>query len=114
MCIGKSDRNTDAMTVTSSDKSLTCRIESCESYVYLGCIFTSDGNIKTAVKKHVEDKKKQLLKLVMFYAKNPDMPFSVKLKVMNACFLSSVLYSCESWIHVNISKNYIMEQLKHC
>ena len=38
----------------------------------------------------------------MFFAKNQDMPFSVKLKVLNVCFLSTILYGCESWLNVSL------------
>ena len=47
-------------------------------------------------------RKRHLLKLIMFFAKNQDMPFSVKLKVLNACFLSTILYGCESWLNVSL------------
>ena len=100
MCVGKMNLDTDTLVVTSSDSNVTYRIDHCESYVYLGC--SSDGSTKTALNKHVEDKRKHLLKLIMFYVKNQEMPFHVKLKVLNACFLSSVLYSCESWINVSL------------
>ena len=97
MVIGKHVGTIDPLVVTSSDQNHICKIEYCESYTYLGCIFTNDGRTRTAIKSHVEDKKKHLLKLIMFFAKNPDMPFSVKLK----------LAECESktsgkavlWIH---------------
>ena len=56
-------------------------------YLYI----TSDGKIKTALKRHIDDKKKHLLKPVM-HDKNTDMPFCVKLKVLNACFLCSIMY----------------------
>ena len=102
MCVGKMNLDTDTLVVTSSDSNVTYRIDHCESYVYLGCVFTSDGSTKTALNKHVEDKRKHLLKLIMFNVKNQEMPFRVKLKVLNACFLSSVLYSCESWINVSL------------
>ena len=102
MCVGKMNLDTDTLVVTSSDGNVTYRIDHCESYVYLGCVFTSDGSTKTALNKHVEDKRKHLLKLIMFYVKNQEMPFHVKLKVLNACFLSSVLYSWESWINVSL------------
>ena len=38
----------------------------------------------------------------MFFSKNRDMPFFVKLKVLNACFMSWILYGCESWLNVNL------------
>jgi hypothetical protein len=87
--------------VTSTDESVRCIIEHCNSYVYLGSIFTSDGSIKNSVKLHAEDKRKHLLKLVTFLSKNCDMPFHLKYKVFNACFFTSIIYGCESWLYVN-------------
>ena len=102
MVIGKHVGTIGPLVVTSSDQNHICKIEHCESYTYLGCIFTNDGRTRTAIKSHVEDKKKHLLKLIMFFAKNQDMPFSVKLKILNACFLSTILYGCESWLNVSL------------
>ena len=102
MVIGKHVGTIDPLVVTSSDQNHICKIEHCESYTYLGCIFKNDGRTRTAVKSHVEDKKKHLLKLIMFFAKNQDMPFSVKLKILNASFLSTILYGCESWLNVSL------------
>ena len=36
-------------------------------------------------------------------ATNTDMPIIAKLKVLNAAFFSSMLYSCESWINVKFN-----------
>ena len=96
--------------VTSSDKQLRCTIEICNSYTYLGSIFTSDGKVLSALQKHVENKQKHLLKFVSFLRKNADVPFNVKKKVFNACFVSSLSYGCESWINVNTK---IVERLYH-
>ena len=38
----------------------------------------------------------------MFFSKNQEIPFFVKLKVLNACFMSAILYSCESWINISL------------
>ena len=92
--------NTDDKT-SFTDSKVKYTIDHCDSYLYLGCIFTCDASIHTALKQHVQDKKKHLLKLNMFFSKNQDIPFFVKLKVLNACFMSAILYSCESWINIS-------------
>ena len=82
----------------------------CLKYEYLGSIFTSDGNVATALKEHLTEKMKELYKLVLFYYKNTDMPFIVKKKVLDVAFTESILYGCESWLNVNlkgIEKMYI-------
>ena len=66
----------------------------------MGSIFTSDGKIATVIKRHSEDKKKQLSKLTMFFDKHREMLFQVKLKLLNACSLSSILYGCERWVNM--------------
>ena len=54
MCVGKRNSDPDKLLVTSSDSNVTCRIDHCESYVYLGCVFTSDGgSTKTALNRHI-------------------------------------------------------------
>ena len=70
----------------------------CDSYVYLGSIFTSDGNTSSAIKEHAVAKASQTFKFVQFIRKNQDIPFCVKLRVFHACILSSLLYGCESWL----------------
>ena len=59
----------------SSNGKLQCKIEQWELYAYLGSVFTSDGKIATAVKRHSDDKKKQLSKLTMFLDKHREMQF---------------------------------------
>ena len=74
----------------------------CDSYVYLGSIFTCDGKILSAVKNSAMGAKKHFMKFVNFLNKNSDFPFFVKHKVMNSALLSAILYGCESWLIDNI------------
>ena len=48
-------------------------------------------------------------KLVRFLDKNENAPFSVKKKVLDACFFTSLLYGCESWLEEKVSPE--LEQL---
>lgn len=73
-------------------------IQNCESYTYLGAIFTQDGSCTTSVRQQMVSKQPQVLKFAAFVSKNCDFPFWVKLKVMDAALLTSVLYGCEAWI----------------
>ena len=73
-------------------------VSQCTEYTYLGCIITSDGKISSSVDKHVETRGKAMNKLVRFLDKNENAPFDVKKKVVDACFNSSLLYGCESWL----------------
>ena len=82
-------------------------ISHCTDYNYLGCWFTSDGKLSSAIQKHATDKHKHYMKLVSFLKKNHDFPFVVKQKVMDAAFFAAILYGCESWF----SQIHIMNQL---
>ena len=55
---------------------------------------------RTAVKEHAKCAKKYLMKLIAFFKCNTDMPFIVKTKVMDAAFMSAIVYGCESWLGV--------------
>jgi len=82
---------------------ITYTIYHCESYVYLGSIFTSDGKIQSAITNSAMNAKRHLMKFVAFLSKNPDFPFFVKHKVMNSAFLAAILYGCEGWLINNCS-----------
>ena len=77
-------------------------IESCNSYTYLGSIFTCDGLVTSAVKAHAQSKMSQVLKFISFLKKNNDIPFVVKRRVFDAALMSSLLYGCESWLNADI------------
>ena len=72
----------------------------CSEYVYLGSVFTADGRTDSSLKAHLESKNKELNKLLIFFATNYDAPFEVKKKVLEACFMSCILYGCEAWLNV--------------
>ena len=77
-------------------------IKHCSSYVYLGVIFSADGKCTTSLAEHLANKTKELNKLLIFFAANYDAQFRVKKKVLEAAFLSSILYGCESWLKVSL------------
>ena len=57
-------------------------VEHCSSYVYLGCHFTCDGSVSSAVKLHAQNKLCQVSKFVSIIWKNNDVPFIVKKTVV--------------------------------
>ena len=73
-------------------------ITHCWMYIYLGSIFTADGNLSSVLLEHVKAKRKHLNKFIIFVKSNPDMPFIVKRKVLDAAFNAAILYGCETWI----------------
>ena len=92
MCVNGSSESRDPLIVGD------LRVENCESYVYLGAVFTQDGKTSSSINLHCKDKYKHVLKFFSFIAKNFNFPFWVKRKVFEAALLSAVLYSCESWL----------------
>ena len=51
-----------------------------------------------------------LMKLIAFFKCNTDMPFIVKKKVMDAAFMSAIMYGCESWLGVCVKD---MDKIYH-
>ena len=75
-------------------------VKHCSEYKYLGAIITSDGKISTSMTKHTSSKEKDMNKLTIFLQRNKNAPYAVKKVVVDACFNSSLLYGCESWLGV--------------
>ena len=70
-------------------------VHHCTEYTYLGVIFTCDGNLSSMLRVHSKSRKKQINQLIIFLQANLD---SVKKKVVDAAFTSSILYGCEAWL----------------
>ena len=83
-------------------------VRACAEYVYLGAVFTADGRTDNSLKAHLDSKNKELNKLLIFFATNYDAPFDVKKKVMEACFMSCILYGCEAWLNVPLKMVEVM------
>jgi len=50
-------------------------VDACDSYTYVGSIFTQDGNIGTSLKLHLAAKQAHVMKFISFVSKNVDLPF---------------------------------------
>ena len=74
----------------------------CTQYMYLGTIFTADGRADSSLQAHLDFKNKELNKLLIFFSTNYDAPFMVKKRVLEAAFMSSILYGCEAWLNVSL------------
>ena len=77
-------------------------VKICQFYMYLGSIFTADGSTDASLRAHARDKKSHLNKLLIFLAKNCDMPVVVKRKVFEAAFNSAILYGAECWLNADL------------
>ena len=76
----------------------------CKKYVYLGAIILENPSFAGFIEEHRVEKNKNILKLCSFLNKNPDLPFVLKQRVMEACIFSSILYSSESWFSDKVGK----------
>ena len=83
-------------------------IKHCSQYVYLGAIFTADGRSDTSLQAHLDVKNKEVNKLLIFFATNYDAPFMVKKRVLEAAFMSSILYGCEAWLNTSLKQVEVM------
>ena len=73
-------------------------IEYCEKYLYLGSWFTDDGNQKSMLKLHEPAQTLALNKFNICCYVNTEMPYFYKSLVMDAAVISSIFYSCETWL----------------
>ena len=69
--------------------------------LYLGSVISESGNINQDIKMEIRSKEKGFNKFFAFLHSNYNAPLKVKLKVLNSCLYSSVLYNCETWGNVN-------------
>ena len=69
-------------------------VEYCDTYVYLGSPFTSDGSATSAVRVYADTKMPHVLEFVSFVNKNNDIPFVVMKRVFDAALMSSLIYGC--------------------
>ena len=76
-------------------------VKQCKKYVYLGVVFTDDGRADISLQAHLDVKNKELNKL-LFFTTNYDAPFLVKKWVLEATFMSSILYGCKNWLNVSL------------
>ncbi len=73
-----------------------CSIEHCARYTYFGSVFTKVAMLRSIMEQHVKDIYCHLLKLFSFCKRQQSMPVHMKIKVLDAFLMSSVLYGCEA------------------
>ena len=78
---------------------------------YLGAIFTDTGLLSNDIDLFLKKKTKEVnVKLARFLVKNEHAPLSVKLKVVNACINSALLYGCESWSSSSLQNVEVLQR----
>ena len=75
-----------------------CMIEYKSSVVYLGAVISDSGNISSDIQEYIDGKRPNVtIKYNNFIRKNVMAPLPIKLKVLDVCVSSSLMYGCESW-----------------
>ena len=75
-----------------------------QNQIYLGLLFNDNGNISSDIDEHTKQKSSNItIKLQNFLIKNKFAPLNVKMKVLNACVNSSLMYGCESWAYGSLN-----------
>ena len=72
-------------------------VNKCSSYIYLGANISADS-FSDQIEADVKQKETQAFKFYSFINKNFDAPFKVKKKVWQNALMSSLMFSCESWL----------------
>ena len=61
-------------------------------------MISDTGSIKKDVQMYIRKKRSHMYtKFTNFCAKNYLYPLKIKLKVLDTCMMSSILYGCETW-----------------
>ena len=80
------------------------------SEAYLGSIITNSYKLIDDVNADIKNRQVNVIKFFAFLRNNRNAPVNVKLKVLNACILSSLLYNSETWSNVNINRLEILHR----
>lgn len=74
------------------------------SEIYLGSAISSSTNINDHITADNKMRAKNIIKFYAFLRNNKYVPINIKLKVLESCLLSSLLYNAETWGNANLSK----------
>ena len=91
--------------INPNEEDIKCRIELMKGSLdyktdikYLGVVINDMGSIKQDITATLVQKRNNVtIKFGNFCAKNLLAPLHIKLKVLQACIVSTLLYSCETW-----------------
>ena len=65
---------------------------------YLGVIISDTGSIRKDIEKYVEGKRANItIKYNNLIKKHFMIPLDIKLKVLDICVCSTLIYGCETW-----------------
>ena len=71
--------------------------------VYLGSVITDSLNLKDDIDAEIKNRNSNIVKYYAFLRKNKYAPTDIKLMVLDACVLSSLIYNSETWANTRIN-----------
>ena len=77
-------------------------IKNKESEVYLGSTITKSTRIVNDIEGDSKNRNINIIKYYGFLRENRNAPLFIKLKVLEACTITTLLYNCETWASANI------------
>ena len=92
MCVN-SDTETDNEPVIINNITM----KNSDNEVYLGSVITNSNKIIHDVEADIKHRKINIVKFYAFLRSNRNAPVDVKLTVLEACVLSSILHNAETW-----------------
>ena len=104
MCINGCDEDRESINVAN----ITLDTTSCE--VYLGSCITNSNKLADDVYADIKHRQVNIVKFFAFLRSHINAPVDVKLKVLDACIMSSVLYNSETWANVNVDRLEIIHR----
>ena len=99
MCVNSNDIS-DSETVLIENLSL--KPTTCE--IYLGSAITNSTKLIDDVNADIKNRQISVVKYFAFLRSNLNAPIDIKIKVLNACIMSSLLYYSETWTNSQINR----------
>ena len=99
LCINSKEPN-DKQPITIGNETINITREE----VYLGSTITDSLNLKEDIAAESKRRNANIIKYYAFLRKNKYAPTYIKLKVLDACVLSSLIYNAETWANTTIKE----------
>ena len=95
------DREKTKIMAMGSDENIdikldTERLESVDRFVYLGSMIAADNDCSVEIKRRIALAHASFVSLDNIW-KSGNISIKTKLKILNACVFSTLLYACETW-----------------
>ena len=105
MCVNSKDE-ADNEPIISNGVMLKCSLEE----VYLGSVITCSTKLAHDVEADIKHRHVNIVKFYAFLRSNRNAPVDIKLKVLEACFISSLLHNAETWADCKIERLEVLHR----